>query len=49
VLFGLDWKSLPITNALAYYKNPQIYFKTLAPGVSLIKLFNVVDYEFVIS
>jgi hypothetical protein len=27
VLFSLDWKSLPMTNALAYYENP--YFTAL--------------------
>jgi hypothetical protein len=33
---GLDWKSLPMTNTLVYYKNPQFTIKksfiTLVPG-----------------
>ncbi len=36
VLFILDWKRLPMTNALAYYKNPLFTdkksFITLGPG-----------------
>ncbi len=43
----LGWKGLPRTNTLAYYESVNYsrkFFKALAPGVDVIKLFTVVIY-----
>ncbi len=48
VFVMLDWKCIPMTNAVAYYKNCNLRTKkfiTMHPGVNVIKLFTTVFYK----